>query len=255
VRREHLDTTAGRSVRYEVRRGEPVDLIRPAGPTNLQRHAVERRPLVIDLYYRPGAASLAVHAALEEAGAQYNLIRATRENGVFGPPAAAKLNPAGTVPTMAFDGVAMTESVACLMHISDLFPDAGLGPPPGTPARGQWYRWLAYLLSPVQSTFYGFIAPSRYAQGDAQAAVKVHAIEALAAYRSVIESQLAANGPYLLGDPFSCADLFLFMLTRWGRRLDSRWWDAPALGSHYRTIKIRPAMQRVFEQEGLDDDG
>jgi glutathione S-transferase len=77
---------------------------------------------VVDLYYLPGAASLVVHAALEEAGAEYNLIHATRENGVFGPPEAARLNPAGGVPTMSFDGVAMIESVACLMHISDLTP-------------------------------------------------------------------------------------------------------------------------------------
>jgi glutathione S-transferase len=76
---------------------------------------------MIDLYYLPGAASLVVHAALEEAGAEYNLIRATRTDGVFGPPEAARLNPAGRVPTMSFDGLAMTESTACLMHISDLF--------------------------------------------------------------------------------------------------------------------------------------
>ena len=113
---------------------------------------------MIDLYYRPGAASLVVHAALEEAGAEYNLIRATRENGVFGPREAARLNPDGRVPTMSFDGLAMTESAACLMHISDLYPAADLAPAPGTPARGLWYRWLVYLVNPVQSTFYGFIA-------------------------------------------------------------------------------------------------
>ena len=78
--------------------------------------------MVIDLYY--------VHAALEEAGAEYSLIRATRENGVFGPPEAARLNPAGRVPTMSFDGMAMTESVACLMHISDMYPDAARPRPP-----------------------------------------------------------------------------------------------------------------------------
>jgi len=44
------------------------------------------------------------------------------------------------------------------------------------------------------------------------------------------------------------------MLTRWGRRLAHRWWDACALGNHYRTIKSRPAIQRVFAQEQLDDD-
>jgi glutathione S-transferase len=209
---------------------------------------------VIDLYYLPGAASLVVHAALEEADAEYNLIRATRENGVFGPPEAARLNPAGRVPTMSFDGVAMTESVACLMHISDLYPEAALAPASGTPERGQWYRWLVYLLSPVQSTFYGFIAPTRSGPVGAQDAVKAHAIETLEGFRTMLDAHLAAHGPYLLGELFTATDLFLFMLTRWGRRLEHRWWDAPALGNHYRTIKTRPAIQRVFEQERLDDD-
>ena len=209
---------------------------------------------MIDLYYLPGAASLVVHAALEEVGAEYKLIRATREKGVFGPPEAARLNPAGRVPTVSFDGVAMTESVACLMHISDLYPEAALAPAPGTPERGQWYRWLVYLLSPVQSTFYAFIAPSRSAPVDAQDAVKARAIEALEGYRTMLDAHLAVNGPYLLRELFTGADLFLFMLTRWGRRLERRWWDAPALGNHYRAIKARPAIHRVFEQEQLDDD-
>jgi len=209
---------------------------------------------VIDLYYFPGSASLVVHAALEEAGADYNLIRATRENGVFGPPEAARLNPAGRVPTMSFDGLAMTESVACLMHISDLYPDSALSPATGTPDRGQWYRWLIYLLNPVQSTFYGFLAPSRSSPPEAHDAVRAHAVDALDGYRTTLDAHLAANGPYLLGELFTSADLFLFMLTRWGRRLEHRWWDAPALGNHYTTIKTRPAIQRVFEQEQLDDD-
>lgn len=209
---------------------------------------------MIDLYYRPGSASLVVHAALEEAGVEYNLIRATRENGVFGPPEAARLNPAGRVPTMSFDGVAMTESVACLMHIADVYPDAALAPAPGTTQRGQYYRWLAYLLNPVQSTFYNFIVPARSAPVGAQDEVKAHAIEALDGYRTTLDAHLAANGPYLLGESLTGADLFLFMLTRWGRRLERRWWDAPALGDHYRSIKARPAMKRVFEQEQLDDD-
>jgi glutathione S-transferase len=209
---------------------------------------------VIDLYYIPGSASLVVHATLEEAGAEYNLIRATRENGVLGPPEAARLNPAGRVPTMSFDGVAMTESAACVMHISDLYPDAGLSPATATPERGQWYRWLVYLVNPVQSTFYAFLAPRRVAPSEAHDAVRAHAVDALEGYRTTIDAHLAANGPYLLGELFTSADLFLFMLTRWGRRLEHPWWDAPALGNHYRNIKARPAIQRVFEQERLDDD-
>ena len=91
-----------------------------------------------------------------------------------------------------------------------------------TPERGQWYRWLIYLVNPVQSTFYGFIAPGRSAPVGAQEAVRAHAIDALEGYRTTLNTHLATNGPYLLGDLFTSADLFLFMLTRWARRLEHR---------------------------------
>jgi glutathione S-transferase len=94
---------------------------------------------------------------------------------------------------------------------------------------------------------------ARSAPADAQEAVKAHAVEALDGYRASLDDHLAKRGPYLLGERFTGADLFLFMLTRRGRRLEHRWWDAPTLGAHYHTIKERPAIQRVFEQEGLDD--
>ena len=153
---------------------------------------------------------------------------------------------------MSFDGVAMTESVACLMHISDLYPDAALAPAPGTPERGQWYRWLVYLLSPVQSTFYGFIAPGRSAPVGAQDAVKAHAIDALEGYRTMLDAHLAANGRYLLGELFTGADLFLFMLTRWGRNLPRKAWTLPSLGAHYRRLAERPSVVAMLEKQGIE---
>jgi glutathione S-transferase len=209
---------------------------------------------VIDLYYSPGAASLVVHATLEEVGAEYNLVRVTREGGVFGPPEAARLNPAGRVPTMSFDGAPMTEAAACVMHLCDLYPNAGLAPPVGTPERAQWYRWLTYLTNTVQPTFIAYFGPARVAPEEAADAIVQKAVETLGEHREAIEAHLAANGPYVLGERFSSADLFLFMMTRWGRRIQPRWWDQPKLGEHYRTIKARPALQRVFEQEGLEDE-
>ena len=75
----------------------------------------------------------------------------------------------------------------------------------------------------------------------------------LAGMRDFLEGELAAGGPYLLGERFTSADLYLFMLTRWGRRLDPKWWDRPSLGAHFRRVGERPAVQRMWEQEGLDD--
>ncbi len=66
---------------------------------------------------------------------------------------------------------------------------------------------------------------------------------------------LEAHGPYLLGEPFTSADLFPSMLTRWGTGLERRLGTGrSSFAEQYHTIKVRPAIQRVFDQEGLDDD-
>jgi glutathione S-transferase len=95
--------------------------------------------------------------------------------------------------------------------------------------------------------------PERYTADPAGAkAVAARAASALANMRAYLDGELTARGPHLLGARFSSADLFLFMLTRWGRRAEPKWWDATALGAHFRRIWERPAVRRMWEQEGLE---
>ena len=70
--------------------------------------------------------------------------------------------------------------------------------------------------------------------------------------RDFLEGELRDGGPFLLGERFSSADLYLLMLTRWGRRLEPKWWDGDVLGAHFARIYERPAVRRMWEQEGLD---
>jgi len=204
---------------------------------------------MIELYYRPGAASLVVHATLEEAGAEYRLIRV---HGMD-PPEFLHLNPLGRVPTMTFNGMTMTEAAACVMHISDLYPAAQLAPEPGTAERAQWYRWLTFLTNTVQMSFINYFRPERAIAEQFTEALETQAVEVLAGLRDHIESHLGSAGPYLLGERFSSADLFLAMLTRWGRNLDPKWWDLSQLGAHWHVVRARPSMQRVYEQEELPE--
>lgn len=210
---------------------------------------------MIELYYMPGAASLAPHCVLEEAGAEYRLVRVVKADGRVTEPAGyERLNPHNRVPTLVDGSLVLYESAACVMHLSDSFPSAGLAPALGTPERALWYRWLTYLTNTVQPAFLSFLHPERYTADAAGAAgVKEQANDALARMREFLAGELAARGPYLLGERMTSADFYLFMLTRWGRRLAEKWWDEPALGAHYRLVDERPAVQRVREQEGLDD--
>ena len=210
---------------------------------------------MLDLYWIPGAASLAVHALLEEAGVEYRLHRVVRDNGKVQPAEFRKLSPHGRVPTVVLDGgLVMYESAAIVMHLSDLYPEAGLAPAPGTPERALWYRWLTYFTNTVQATFMIFIYPERYtAEGADAEPVKERAEASLVGMRDFLEGELAAGGPYVLGERFSSADLYLWMLTRWGRRLEPKWSGPPELGAHWRRVRERPAAQRVYEQEGLEE--
>jgi glutathione S-transferase len=209
---------------------------------------------VIDLYFTPGAASLAVHGVLEEIGAEYRLVRVTKEDGKVDPPELPRLNPHVRVPTVVDGDLVMFESAACVMHFCDLHPEAGLAPAVGTRERALWYRWLTYMTNTVQATFMVYFYPGRATdEPQAEPGIEARAAAALAGMRDHVEGELATRGPYLLGERFTSADLYLAMLTRWGRRLPEKWWDRPRLGEHYRLVTERPAIRRVYEQEGLTE--
>ncbi len=69
-----------------------------------------------------------------------------------------------------------------------------------------------------------------------------------------IEAQLGA-GPWLLGRVFSAADLFLFMLIRWGRAMPRPPRMLPGLAGLAERVVARPAVRAVFEAEGLEGPG
>ncbi|MCY4087163.1 MAG: glutathione S-transferase family protein [Actinomycetia bacterium] len=207
------------------------------------------------LYYLPGTAAMAPHMALEEAGADYELVLVERDNGqVVDPPNYRELNPHDLVPTLVDGDLVLHEAAAVVMYLSDAYPDAALAPAPGTAARGHWYRWLTYLTNTVQPAQLNRLYPERYTT-DAHGSEGVRrAGEAiLEQMRAWIDGELGRNGPYLLGETFTSADLYLCMLTRWSRTLEPKWWDSPSLGSHYRRIVARPAVVRVYEQQGLEE--
>ena len=210
---------------------------------------------MIELYYLPGSASLAPHMVLEEAGAEYRLVRVEREDGrIVSPPNYLELNPLGRVPALVDGDLRLTESAAIVMYLCDRFSAGGLAPEPGTPERGLWYRWLVYLTNTVQPALIAFFGPGRAAAGpEGEPAVKAGAIRQLDDQRVFLSGHLAAGGPCLLGERFTSADLYLAMLTRWTRRLEQKWWDDPQIGAHYRRIVDRPASRRVWAQQGLDD--
>lgn len=65
------------------------------------------------------------------------------------------INPMGKVPALVDGNVLVTEAAAICAYLADKFPEKGLAPPPGSPQRGAYYRYLFFpgtTLEPLLST-------------------------------------------------------------------------------------------------------
>lgn len=204
------------------------------------------------LHHYPGNASLLPHMMLREIGAPFELRLVDRAAGAQRSPAYLALNPHGRIPALVDpDGTVLYETAAIALHLCDRHPEAGLAPPPGDRDRPLFYRWMVHLTNTPQPKFREWFYPHEHTADPAGApAVKAAAEAALGGMFDRIAADLG-DGPWLLGDRFSAADLFLLMLVRWGRFLARRPAETPALGAHAGRVLARPAVQAAFHAEGL----
>ena len=207
---------------------------------------------MLRLHYMPGRASMAPHAALAEVGVEYTLVEVKEDESGRRPSAYRALNPWGQVPTLEDGDFVLTEASAIMLHLADRFPGAGLGAPVGTRARSQLYRWLAYLATTVQQTHLRWFYPQRYTTDPGGAeAVGAAAGAELRRHLEWIDSELATR-PWVVGDEHSGADIYLFMITCWGRFHDPVAWEPPNLTAHRARMLERAGVQRMMAEEGLD---
>ena len=203
------------------------------------------------LYYYPGNASLLPHMALREAGVPFELRLVDRAQDAQRSPDYLRLNPNGRIPVLVHGDLMLYEAAAITLYLADQHPEAGLAPPPGTAERGQFYKWMVHLTNTPQAEYRAWFYPEQHVTDPADAdAVKQAAGERLGRMFGVIAGQLG-EGPWLLGERFSAADLFLLMLVRWGRAMPTPPRDVPQLAAHARRVLARPAVQATFAAEGL----
>ncbi len=158
-------------------------------------------------------------------------------------PAYLAINPMGKIPALTHRGQVVTECAAICAYLADAFPQAGLAPPPGDPARAAYYRWLFFGAGPVEAATSnkaaGFEAPPERARmmGYGTYAMAVDTLEK------------AVSSGYVAGGRFSAADVYIGSQVNWGLRfgtLDKR----PAFERYVGQLLTRPAYVRASE---IDD--
>lgn len=102
-----------------------------------------------------------------------------------------------------------------LLHLADAFPKARLAPPPGSSARAQHDRWLAYFQANIYEGELRKLFPRRYVDDDAAAESVRRAANSYVERHYLIFESCLGDGPFLFGEAFSMLDIYVWMLAQW----------------------------------------
>jgi glutathione S-transferase len=206
---------------------------------------------MLQLFYTPGACSLASHIALEEAGADYTTRRVDLKGGEQRRPEFLAINPKGRVPALATDKGVLTESPVILGYIAQTFPDAKLADNDDSFAFGDMQAFNLFLATTVHVAYAHIFRPERYVDGEEAArAVKAKGPETLRAAFALIEEKLSGGQPFVQGAGYTVADCYLFIFENW---FESRGVGSLAqftnMQSHRARVAERDAVRKVLAAE------
>ena len=205
------------------------------------------------LYYFPQNASLTPHMVLREIGAPFELRLVDRKSNAQKSAEYLKLNPNGLIPVLVADGVPIYETAAIAMYLADAHAEAGLAPAIKSPLRPHYYKWMFHLSNALQSEFRAWYYAHEYVSDTSLIdSVKLATGGRLRKTFERIGAQLEGS-EWLLGDQFSAADLYLFMLMRWGMPLPLPPRTIPVLADHAHRVGQRPAVRATLEFEGISE--
>jgi glutathione S-transferase len=201
----------------------------------------------MQLYYSPGACSLASHITLREAGIPFDLKRAdTKTKKLEDGSDYYAINSKGAVPALKLDdGTVLTEGVVIMQYLGDQKPESTLVPKNGTLERYRLQEWLNYITSEVHKSY----SPLWNATADPK--VKEYTLANLHKKFDWLNTQLSGK-KFLMGNTFTVADAYLFTVLNWSNFLSVDMAKWPAIGAFMTRVAARPKVQEAMAAEGLN---
>lgn len=164
--------------------------------------------------------TLRPHWVLHELGLDYEKRLIGSRTGETRTAEFRALNPCGKIPVLQDGTLVLAESAAIVNYLVETYaPDSGLVPRPGTPHRALYDQWCFFVMTELDAhTLYVLRRHEDLAAlyGAAPNAVQA-AREGFARQVAAVTHTLRSDGPYLLGDGFTCADVLLTTCLTWAQ--------------------------------------
>jgi|SRR5690606_15682981 len=191
----------------------------------------------IVFYTNPMSRGQIVHWMLEEVGALYETKILDFDKREHKSPEYLAINPMGKVPAIVHRDVVVTEVAAICAYLADAFPEAGLAPERDDPLRGTYYRWLFFAAGCLEAA----VVDKAFSRPPVRQGVIGYGT-----YEDTMNALEAAltPGPFVLGERFSAADVYLGAQIRWGmqqKTIERR----PVFEAYAARLEARPALARA----------
>ena len=196
----------------------------------------------LTLYHASPSRSSVVLWMLEEIGEPYDIHLLSLQKEENRKPDYLAINPMGKVPALRHGDTVITESAAICTYLADEFPAAGLNVPTGTPRRGVYLKWRFFGPGCLEPAVIDRAAPR-----------KEEARRAMLGYGDFdttmnVVAKAVAQGPWLMGEQFTAADVVVGSNIRWGtmfKLIPER----PEFAAYAARIAARPAAKRADEKD------
>jgi glutathione S-transferase len=193
----------------------------------------------VTLFYAPQTRASGTLALLEALQADYALHMLDLKAGTQREPAYLAINPMGKVPAIRHGDAVVTEQVAVMLYLADLYADRGLAPALDDALRGPYLRWMAFYGSCFEPA-----VMDRSMKRDAGDPTS----SGYGGYDTVMDTlagQLAL-GPWLLGERFTAADVLWGTALKWTMQFGLVS-DRPVFRDYVDRVAAVPAIQRAAE--------
>lgn len=208
--------------------------------------ATQRSKDFMKLYYSPAACSLSPHIVLREAGLAFEpVLASTKTHQLADGTDYYTINPLGYVPVLELDdGTRLREGPAIIQYIADQVPTKNLAPANGTLPRYRLQEWLTFIGTEIHKSFSPLFNSAMPDDGK-----KIFRDKLTQRYQW-INGQLEGKD-YLMGEHFSVADAYFFVVTRWAKPMNIDLSGLPNVLAHHERVGARPAVQEALRVEGL----
>ena len=188
-------------------------------------------------YHSPHSRSAGTLVLLEELGADYELRTLDLTKNEQRGAEYLGVNPMGKVPAIVHQGALVTEQGAVYAYLADLYPEAGITPAIGDPLRGPYLRWLF---------FYGSSYEPALIDRSMKRELAPPSTSPYGTYDTMLQTlwNQLGDGPYLLGERFTAADVLWGMALRW-TTMFKLVPETPASMAYIERVTSRPAALRA----------